>query len=293
MNLSFNKILFVSFLFLLFTAKMYSQRQLIFQPNAKNGKDAVIWYISSEQTHHGDVSNKNYGSDKDVKALAWSFEGNAGEKRSLIKFNLKEIPEDAHIISAYLSLYANRESGDANKKGHTFIYTNSNECLIQRVTEPWDENTVTWNTQPKVTSTNEVVLHKSEYSFQDYENIDITQLVKDILENPDNNFGFMISVKDASLYKCLIFASSDNPNPDLHPKLVVNYTAGKNKNHNSHFNKKKHSKYVIIIYDNEGKEIKRLKKISFDNSVNLESGTYHFNLMKNNNIISAGKFIIY
>ncbi len=293
------KMLFLSFLVFFCTGEMFSQQKLILQPNAKKGKDAVIWYINSKQTRHGDVANKNYGSEEDFKAMAWSFSGNFGEKRSLIEFDLKKIPENARIISAYLSLYANKESGDANKKGHTFLYANSNECLLQRITEPWDENQVTWNTQPQVTRKNEVLIHKSDYPYRNYENIDVTRLVRDILKNPEKNYGFMISVKDVASYKCMLFASSDHPNSGLHPKLVINYISGNNTNEDYVFDdfldteKKDNDKYVVIIYDEKGTEINRVKGICFDKSIDLKSGTYHFNIMKNNNIISAEKFIIY
>ena len=293
------KKIFLSFLFLLCTGEIISQHNLILQPDAKKGKDAVIWYINSKQTRHGDIANKNYGSEQDFKAMAWSFEGNPGEKRSLIKFNLKKIPENARIISAFLSLYANEESGDANKKGHTFLLANSNACLLQRITEPWDENHVTWNTQPKVTAENEVLMQKSDSPYQNYEKIDITQLLQDILKDPKKNYGFMISVKNPVLYKCMLFASSDHPNSDLHPKLTINYTLGNNINQNNVYNdssdteKTDKNEYIVIIYDEKGTEIKRVNGNCFNKSLGLKSATYHFNMMKNNNIISAGKFIIY
>ena len=292
LNLDILKFLIFNFLLItVFTGEIFSQKKLILQPDAQKGKDAVVWYISRKDTKHGNVNERNFGTDKDFKAMAWSFDGNIGEKRSLIEFDLSQLPENAYITSAYLSLFANRESGDAGKKGHEYIYVNSNECLLQRIIEPWNENHVTWNTQPKITHENEILIHKSEYPYQDYENIDITQLVRDELKNPKESFGFGMSVKEAKRYNCLIFASSDNPNPELHPKIVVNYTTGKSKN--SHLNKKRSDKYNVIIYNEKGEEIKRVKGVLFDKLTGFESGTYHFNLMKNNQIISAGKFIIY
>ncbi len=284
-------LIFNLLLILVFTGEIFSQKKLVLQPDAQKGKDAVIWYINTKQTRHGDVANKNFGDNKDFKAMAWTFQGDFGEKRSLIEFDLSRLPKKSHITSAYLSLYANEASNDAGKKGHEYIYVNSNECLLQRIVEPWTENQVTWNTQPKITHENEVLINKSEYPHQDYENIDITQLVKDELRNPEESFGFVMSVKEAKKYNCLIFASSDNPNPELHPKIVINYTT--DKSNNSHFGKKQSDKYVVIIYNEKGEEIKRVKGVLFDKISGFESGTYHFNLMKNNHIISAGKFIIY
>ncbi len=284
-------LIFNLLLILIFTGEIFSQKKLVLQPDAQKGKDAVVWYVTN-QNRHSDVANKNFGSDKDFKSMAWTFQGDFGEKKSLIEFDLRRLPKNSHITSAYLSLFANKESNDAGKKGHEYIYVNSNECLLQRIIEPWDENRVTWNTQPKITHENEVLIHKSEYPYQDYENIDVTQLVRDELRKPKESFGFMMSVKEAKKYNCLIFSSSDNPNPELHPKLVINYTTGKNKN--SHFEKKRSDKYIVIIYNEKGEEIKRVKgAASFDKISGLESGTYHYNLMKNNHIISAGKFIIY
>ena len=54
-------------------------------------------------------------------------------------------------------------------------------------------------------------------------NINVTQLVQDMVNNPSSSFGFMISMQDTTIYRRLIFASSDNTNPSKHPMLLVKY----------------------------------------------------------------------
>ena len=44
-----------------------------------------------------------------------------------------------------------------------------------------------------------------------------------IINEPTKNYGFRISLVNESIYRSLIFASSENKNPKLRPKLVVVY----------------------------------------------------------------------
>jgi len=61
-----------------------------------------------------------------------------GAYRSLLRFDLSQIPSGATVTDATLEVYAYR-------------YEGSNTFQFYRATEPWEE-TVTWNTQPSYDS---------------------------------------------------------------------------------------------------------------------------------------------
>jgi hypothetical protein len=86
------------------------------------------------------------------------------------------------------------------------------------------ETTVTWDTQPTTTTVNQVILPSSSTPTQDYPDINVTAIVQEMVTNPSSNFGFMLRQQTETVFKKMIFASSDNITPALRPKLVVNYT---------------------------------------------------------------------
>jgi hypothetical protein len=118
---------------------------------------------------------------------------------------------------AELSLYANNSSvnGSHSQLG------GSNESIIKRVNSSWNENTVTWNNQPSTTSYHQVILPASTSSYQDYLGIDVLELVEDMLDENNGNFGFQYRLVTEEFYRSMIFASSDNQNISLHPELRI------------------------------------------------------------------------
>ncbi|MFN3405288.1 MAG: DNRLRE domain-containing protein [Cytophagaceae bacterium] len=188
------------------------------------GKDATIWYITSQSTDKGPTNTTNYGHDTDLPAMEWTFSGSEGTKQSLLDFDLTSIPQNAVISSAKLSLYHATGSGD---DGHSTL-SGSNEVLIRRVTSAWEENIVTWNTKPSTTSQNEVTIPASTSSTQNFPDLDVTELVKDMLDDLSGSHGFMFEIKTKSYYRKMIFASGDHSNPELHPKLEITFTVPDN-----------------------------------------------------------------
>jgi hypothetical protein len=58
---------------------------------------------------------------------------------------------------------------------------------------------------------------------QDYIDIDVTELVKDIYENPEESHGFMLRLKYEYDYRRMFFATSDVGDPQKRPKLDIFY----------------------------------------------------------------------
>ncbi|MHB2154432.1 DNRLRE domain-containing protein [Calditrichota bacterium GD2] len=60
---------------------------------------------------------------------------------------------------------------------------------LRRVTENWDEHTITWNTQPQSTTTDQVSVPAPATNTSDFE-IDVTNLVR-IINDGQSNHGFL------------------------------------------------------------------------------------------------------
>jgi len=190
---------------------------LILQPNARDGVDALIW------TERPD---KPIPDNQDFQAMAWTWYAlglDGGARRALIDFDLSSIPEDAKIVDATLSLYYNPESPDVpGTNGHS-QRDGSNKSILSRITSEWSEEDVTWNNQPSISSDNQIIVKASDANDEDYV-IDVKNLIEDMIANPSNSHGFMYMLDNENYYRAMIFASSDNEDSDLHPKLEIEYT---------------------------------------------------------------------
>jgi hypothetical protein len=187
------------------------------QPHDGCGKDAMVW--NAPPYNNG---NTNYGSHEALGAHAWTNQGTPDTARSLLQFDLSVIPSNAIITSAMLSLYNNPTTVYANG-AHSWL-SGPNTGLLQRITTYWDEKTVTWFTQPASTTANEVTIPASTTIHQDYPNMDVTQLVTDMINDPLNSYGFMIRLVDEQQYRALVFASCNYSDQSRNPKLEICYS---------------------------------------------------------------------
>ena len=218
-----NRIIIVVFFISLFGIfnHIKSQVVLTLQPDANTGKDATIWYLSNQNLPvWGATNSSNYGNSPDFVAIEWKWIRFPGRKHSLIEFDLSSIPLGTVIDSAFLSLYHDTNSVE----GSHINISGTNAGFVQRIIEPWNESTVTWNNAPNTTLQNQVLIPQSINPTQNYENIIVTALVQDMLDNPNSGFGFKIKLQIPNFYRKLVFASSDNADSLLHPKLVVYYS---------------------------------------------------------------------
>jgi len=199
---------------LIFSKHIALAQTITLQPDAASGKDA---YISDWPT--GNYQNTNFGTYSDYDAVASSAGGVNYLSRGLLQFDLSSIPANAVIISAQLSLYNNPTS----QQGTHYAVPGPNDSRLERITSNWDENTVTWNTQPSTTIQNAVNLPPSSSPNEDYLNISVTNLVTDMMNNPGSSFGFMYRLNTEQPYNKMVFASSDHSDPAKRPKLVITY----------------------------------------------------------------------
>ena len=217
----FYLLVFLTFVFSSISLK--AQLNLTLQPDATEGKDGRI---------KENFPDQNFANHPELIAETWTNNGQWRIIRSCIDFDLSSIPDYANVLSARFSLYHNPTSIVANSLHSTD--GGSNESYIRRIVEPWDEATLTWNTQPAAVSINQVLIPESSMGNQDYLNIDVTQLVADIISEPNERYGFMLRLIDeGDNYKRLIFASSDHADPNLWPKLEIDYELNTGFSHSS------------------------------------------------------------
>lgn len=163
-------------------------------------------------------ASTNYGTA--AQSAAYWIPGIAGPvnaNRALTHFDLSGIPAGATITGAYLDFYAYGPIG--SYPGHV----GANSSYLQRVTQTWQDNVVTWNNQPSATSINQVILPASTSSTQDYLNINVTALISDIYLSGTNN-GFLLKLVNEQVTNVLAFCSKDHSDVTKHPRLRVYYT---------------------------------------------------------------------
>jgi hypothetical protein len=203
---------------------------LTLQPGPEEGQDAFVFIRNGDPNV---TANSTAGNEPSLIYMRWTWNAQGlgeGTIRSYLKFaGLSTIPSNSEILSAKLSLYGpssdpHAPQGNSHYPGSPyFAYAPENMGWVERVTADWNELTLTWNNKPGTTATNRVTIPSStslwNYNVTD---LDITEMVKTAVSG-SSNFGFCLSLQNEAIYRSVIFASSDSPNPALRPKLVVTY----------------------------------------------------------------------
>lgn len=204
---------------LLGASQAQTRNTLLMKPGPDCGIDAVI---AINNTASLNWQNTNYGANPQLYAIAWTFFANGGTEgyfRSLIDFrDLDLVPQNATVTSATLRLFG------VSSSPHTPGNSGANISWVQRVTSTWSEFAVTWNTQPTVTTVNQVAIPASTSTWNYNVALNVTAMVQDMVNQPAaNRFGFRILLQTEAIYRSLLFASSDHATPALWPELEVTY----------------------------------------------------------------------
>lgn len=187
--------------------KNKEEKNLVFQPGPEDGNDALIWNLSPSIPR---------GNSVEFSACTWTNLGRLTILRSLIKFDLSSLHTPISEAKLYLYGYMSTSNGPSES------LTQPNFSLLSRVTSAWDEQTVTWNNQPSFDLSDAIMLDSCN-TITDYE-IDVTAHVNQFIQEPSQNYGWILTMVDeVNWYQRIIFASSDNENPALRPKLVLKY----------------------------------------------------------------------
>jgi hypothetical protein len=161
----------------------------------------------------------------EVLAMAWTCNGIGYPTctyRTLIKYNLSEIPKNSVIKSAKLKLFA-KTSGQGNGIIGQPMYGNENKSLLQKVISAWNNPNTGWSNAPMVDVTAQKIIPQSLSSNQDYE-ANITDFVKAWVANPDSNFGMALKLETENYYNSQIFFGGTDDVPLLkRPTLEITY----------------------------------------------------------------------
>lgn len=182
--------------------------RVVLSPDASSGKDVSIL-----------STNLEVGPDVPyMSAFAQSMMAQPANSRILLEFNLDIIPSYAHVLNATLSLYADSTVYES----HINEY-GSNACWVQRVTSGWDPYSVNWDNQPATTEEYQVELPTTTSDTESFPSIDVTDMVQQMISGADGNHGFMIRLQDETPYRRMTFASSENSNETIRPRLVISF----------------------------------------------------------------------
>lgn len=224
------KVLFVSALMLSSVLSFGQTTTLVFKPNATVGKDTPIWKFDDDCIGNGSTqtnADRNFGTEETLWMKDWTWNAigcSGGTIRSLLCFTeLSNIPSNAVIVSATLRLYGVTSDRNTSYSGAPASYY-ENTVVVQQVTSPWNENTVTWNTQPSTTTANQFIIPQSTSQYNwNYTNSssELVAMVQNMVSG--NNYGFMLRLQTEQHYRNMVFASSDHPDASLHPELEVTY----------------------------------------------------------------------
>jgi len=205
--------------------------KITFQPGPEEGQDCLVAY---RETDNELYASSNHKPNPDITAIRWTYDAdNAGQgtNRTYIKFALPlKLPSlDSIVIrSAKISFYGIDKGvaaplGNSYFPGSPYESFGENKAWLQRVLEDWNDSTITWNNMPATSSENQVAIPASTSQWnEDALDIDVTDMVKAmILEKKP--FGFCLRLQDETIYRSILFASSEAEDETKRPKLVVEY----------------------------------------------------------------------
>ncbi len=183
-------------------------------------KDAMIG-LNNHPDGSGSANN-NYSTFPRTCMQAWTYKGATMFKRTVMKFLLNNIPEKSQIVSAKLYLYSDPTVTSTSAANGNSQLSGSNAFYIERITEDWDNNTVTWNNQPASTIDDRILFPASTSTTENIQ-VDLTDMVQQWVDSPEQNFGIKMFLQTEVRYRARNYGSMDHANTAIHPKLVIEY----------------------------------------------------------------------
>ena len=166
----------------------------IIQPDSEHGNDESVY---------ADFCSGWVGAIDDLEYLLFR-DHSCSRYKSFIKFPISNDLTSSQIISAKLSLY---------HPGSNLLSQTHSGININRITSQWSSYLGT-----QTTSTNSVLTPALPTSTSHLEGIDITEMIKDIIDN--SNYGIQLNTIGSNTY----FASSRHTESELRPKLEITYS---------------------------------------------------------------------
>ena len=182
------------------------------QPNVSTGKD----------TYLRELSATNYGNVEELR-LGTAITGGGREFRSILYFNLSEIPSENTIVSADLSIYISSSSNN-----------NTISVNVYRVTSNWTEDEATWYA---MNSTTNWTSNGGDYNAEIFNssivtnetgwvNFTISLLARNWVNGTYENLGLMLYAPAATPGDSKDFHSSNyTTNTSRIPKLTIEHVS--------------------------------------------------------------------
>jgi hypothetical protein len=157
-----------------------------------------------------------------IGTASWTDKNSKLQCRSLLSFNYGILPrifKPEQIVKAQLVLVPLQVTNDIagpGKKPYRF--------LVQRITEPWGDTSVTWLNQPETDKTDEVFKVAQMRKKDNYVKIDVTGIVRNMFRSGNNGFKFgqnEISPENSPYSNW--FASAKNENENARPLLIITF----------------------------------------------------------------------
>ncbi|PKP01515.1 MAG: hypothetical protein CVU11_15050, partial [Bacteroidetes bacterium HGW-Bacteroidetes-6] len=167
----------------------------------------------------------NYGSSTTMQAATWTWVAlgcSQGDIRALLQFDMNPTvsPQALYDNRATLNLYF--PPGSTETQSYVGG-ASDNQFYVQQVTGLWSESTVTWDTQPAITTVGQITVPSSVSTTQDY-SINVSSLVYNWVCNGATNYGVRLQqVNEGSTYRRVTFCSKEYADPTKHPTLTLEY----------------------------------------------------------------------
>jgi hypothetical protein len=186
---------------LIFAFSGFTQvNNLILQPGPSNGKDAVV---------RSNLPSNNYGSTSWMTIRRWQSWNITN--RIFIEFDLTTIPQNAIILDADLSIF--RYAG----------LSSVSPLEVNKVTQSWAENTITWSNAPNVTNVDMKTQPVNGIN-NFFHTINVTSHVQEFVNYPHLNLGWRLKCQDESSDNGSHYRTSEYTSIPVHrPKLVISY----------------------------------------------------------------------
>ena len=134
--------------------------------------------------------------------------------RTVLKFDLSEIPSSANIETASLKLYYYSYTGN-KPTGRNYD--------IHRLLGDWTEETITWNNCPSYDTTpSSTVAMPSSYGWVVW---DITEVLQKIVSGEYDNYGWLLKDRNdgtSTQYRGIFYSKEQTAN-DYDPRLYIKY----------------------------------------------------------------------
>lgn len=212
------KTFFSILLFLVASFTSKAQDTLVVSAQNNGIRDAWIWsWPAVVNSNFGEYNSAAPDFHKVIRSESWQWTAGRNDTiRGLMQFDLGNLKAE-DILKAELNLWHYSNPRFTKQVGE-------NAMDMHLITEDWDESQVTWNNQPAWQKDQPTSFPKSTSETQDYTKLDVTDLLK--AHQKANAHGLMLKLKNETPFAGLSFASTEHPDENLRPTLLLVVKAG-------------------------------------------------------------------